>query len=47
MLQVVCRALKKKCATDSEFVECINELVKDENDECPDSIYKQVDTTSK
>ena len=30
MLQVMCRALKKKFATDSEFVECIDELVKDE-----------------
>ena len=30
MLQVMCRALKKKFATYSEFVECIDELVKDE-----------------
>ena len=37
MLQVMCRALKKTFATDSEFVECIDELVKDESEECPDS----------
>ena len=37
MLQVMCRALKKKFDTDSEFVECIDELVKDESNECPDS----------
>ena len=29
----VCRALKNKFATDSEFVECIDELVKDGSDE--------------
>ena len=33
----VCRALKKKFAADSELVECIDELVKDESDEGPDS----------
>ena len=37
MLQVMCRALKKKFATYSAFVECIDELVKDESEECPDS----------
>ena len=37
MLQVMCRALKKKFATYSEFVECIDELVKDEVRNVPDS----------
>ena len=36
----VCRALKKKFAADFELVECIDELVKDESDEGPDSTSK-------
>ena len=43
----VCRALKKKFATDSEFVECINELVKDVSDECPDSTSKWTQLASR
>ena len=43
----VCRALKKKCAADFELVECIDELVKDESDEGPDSTSKWTQLASR
>ena len=43
----VCRALKKKFAADFELVECIDELVKDESDEGPDSTSKWTQLASR
>ena len=43
----VCRTLKKKFATDFELVECIDELVKDESDEGPDSTSKWTQLASR